>query len=164
MIFTIFPEFFYEKWAGNTESRARRRLRNLEWRQYGDILVTWLNRAAYEQQRFWISFGFWGATWGRLEASWGPLRRPRNGWITRDSVTAGSLEIPESSSHSRFQFPAENRFFYRKTGNFHRKNDQEKISEIFVHLAPENTRLNQVSEKVARKIHFNLFPAVSEAN
>ena len=30
--------------------------------------------------------------------------------------------------------------FYRKTGIFHRKNDQEKISEIFVHLAPENTR------------------------
>ena len=29
--------------------------------------------------------------------------------------------------------------FYRKTGNFHRKNDQEKISEIFVHVAPEKT-------------------------
>ena len=27
-----------------------------------------------EQQRFWISFGFWGATSGRLGASSGPLR------------------------------------------------------------------------------------------
>ena len=60
----------------------------------------------------------------------------------------------ESSSHSRFPFPAENRFFYRKTGNFHRKNDQEKISEIFVHLAPENTGLNQVSKKSCSKNSF----------
>ena len=30
-------------------------------------------------------------------------------------------------------------FFYRKTENFYRKNDQEKISEIFVQVAPEKT-------------------------
>ena len=42
--------------------------------------------------------------------------------------------------HSRIPYPAKNHFFfYRKTGNFHRKNDQEKISEIFVHVAPEKT-------------------------
>ena len=45
-------------------------------------------------------------------------------------------------------------FFYRKIDFCYRKNDQEKISEIFVHLAPENTRLNQLSEKSPSKKSF----------
>ena len=45
--------------------------------------------------------------------------------------------------------------FYRKTGNFHRKNDREKISEIFVHLAPENTGKNEVSQKSCSKNSFS---------
>ena len=60
----------------------------------------------------------------------------------------------ESSSHSRFPFLAKNMFFYCKTVIFYRKNDQEKIFEIFVHVAPEKPRLNQVSEKSGSKNSF----------
>ena len=123
-----------------------------------------------------------------------PFRREALDWtnaslrkgsrLLSENVSVVSLEIPRSpSSHSRFPDfrrltrDSRNRrltrdflsrpkivFFYRKTGNFHRKNDQGKISDIFVHLAPENTGKTRFQKKVARKNHFHLFPAVSEAN
>ena len=55
-------------------------------------------------------------------------------------VSVVSLEIPGIVVSLVISIPSRKSvFFYRKTGNFHRKNDQEKISEIFVHVDPEKT-------------------------
>ena len=96
-----------------------------------------------------------------LEKSWSK----NSFWFISSRFRSASLLDPGFlSSHSWFPYPAENRLFYRKTGFFYRKNDQEKISEIFVHVDPKKTGLNELSKKVARKIHFNSFPAVSKGN
>ena len=69
-------------------------------------------------------------------------------------VSVVSLEIPGIVVSLEISVPGRKSVFYRKTGNFHRKNDQEKISEIFVHVDPENTGLNEVSEKSCSKNSF----------
>ena len=82
-----------------------------------------------------------------------PINPPRPshsrlpGRLTRD-YKADQVAI---SGNRNFRVSGLKSVFYNKIDFCYRKNDQEKISEIFVHLAPENTRLNQLSEKSPSK-------------
>ena len=106
------------------------------------------------------------ASRARLRAAWvllGGVYGWFRGLLGRQAV---SLAITRAS-HSRlqgrqvaisgncdFRVSGLKSVFYRKIDFCYRKNDQEKISEIFVHVAPENTRLNQLSEKSCSKNSF----------
>ena len=65
-----------------------------------------------------------------------------------------SPSIPRSSHSPSIPVSGLKSVFYRKIDFWDRKNDQEKNSEIFVHVAPEKTLLNQVSEKSCSKKSF----------
>ena len=167
MIFTIFPENFYEKMGWKygitsettiTESRVRRRFREsrVRRRRPATSSVRIAGRSASGQLAGNLAISSETTMCVHVRLMWNIVCRPllARCWLLASMLATPTWRFPESSSHSRFPFPAENRFFYRKTGNFHRKNDQEKISKIFVHVAPENTGKNQVSEKSCSKNSF----------
>ena len=76
------------------------------------------------------------------DSSSGPRKKSVKRKI-RYHVVAGRRRLTRGSRVSVvslvISIPGRKSFFYRKTGNFYRKNDQEKISEIFVHVDPEKT-------------------------
>ena len=73
------------------------------------------------------------------------IQRPEGAWpgrrrLTRDSQNRRLTRDSRNRRRTRdFHTRPKIGFFYRKTGTFYCKNDQEKISEIFVHVAPEKT-------------------------
>ena len=73
------------------------------------------------------------------------LYRPANGQLSSSSHSRfpGFRRLTRDSRNRRLTRDSRIRlkinFFYRETGHVHRKNHQEKISEIFVHVDPEKT-------------------------
>ena len=113
--------------------RVRRRFRNF-------------NRTFNCTVPYSISGALWGPRVPIYGALWGPRvpglmdPGPRDPGLRDPGLRDPGPRVPrlrdpgtQGGAHSRFPVPADNLLFYRKTGNFHRKNDRRKFPK-FSHM------------------------------